>query len=279
MSNSAILLGQKLADSKLLLSTLKRQISALKSHNFESDLIQENTKLKQQVQHLLAELNSLELKNDKGDTKIGKKIVATSESTTIPAKNEAPSQPKTQAAAPDRVKKTAPPASEGPIDVSRLDFRIGRIVEVSKHPDGDSLYVEKVDLGENGAFRTVVSGLVKHVTIEEMHNKIAVFMCNLKPAKIRGIESQAMIMCASGESKTEILAVPAGVVPGDRVKAEGYADKEPDEQLNPKKKIWEQVKPDLRVDANGFATYKGAKWFVGDKGFVRAPTSVDVQIS
>jgi len=225
-------------------------------------------------------LNALELKNDKGDTKTVQKVAATpSESTAIPAKNEAPSQPKKQAVAADRSKKTAPPPTEGPIDVSRLDFRIGRIVEVSKHPDGDSLYVEKVDLGENGALRTVVSGLVKHVPIEEMHNKIAVFMCNLKPAKIRGIESQAMIMCASAETKTEILAVPAGVVPGDKVKVEGYADKEPDEQLNPKKKIWEQLKPDLRVDASGFATYKGAKWFVGDKGFVRAPSSVDVQIS
>ena len=41
---------------------------------------------------------------------------------------------------------------------SRLNIRIGRIVEVSKHPDAESLYVEKIDLNEEGGNRTIVSG-------------------------------------------------------------------------------------------------------------------------
>ena len=46
-------------------------------------------------------------------------------------------------------------------------MRVGKIVGVKKHPDADSLYVEDVDLGE-GQTRTIVSGLVKHVPIEEV---------------------------------------------------------------------------------------------------------------
>ena len=46
-------------------------------------------------------------------------------------------------------------AEEPPVDVRRLDFRVGRILTVKKHPDADSLYVEEVDVGE-GKARTVV---------------------------------------------------------------------------------------------------------------------------
>jgi len=55
-----------------------------------------------------------------------------------------------------------------------------------------------------------------------MQNKVAVFMINLKPAKMRGVLSQAMIMCASTPEKIEILNVPAGANIGDVVVAEGY---------------------------------------------------------
>jgi len=53
------------------------------------------------------------------------------------------------------------------VDVSRLNMRIGRIVDVQKHPDADSLYVEQVDVGE-AKNRTVVSGLVKHIPLEQV---------------------------------------------------------------------------------------------------------------
>ena len=66
-------------------------------------------------------------------------------------------------------------AAEGPIDVSRLDMRVGCIVNVKKHPDADSLYVEDVDLGE-GRIRTVISGLVKHIPLEEVGIQIWSFI-------------------------------------------------------------------------------------------------------
>ena len=67
-------------------------------------------------------------------------------------------------------------APDLPVDVSRLDMRIGQIVGVKKHPDADTLYVEEVDVGE-GRNRTVVSGLVNHIPIEQV--LIFLFQCRL----------------------------------------------------------------------------------------------------
>lgn len=167
--------------------------------------------------------------------------------------------------------------ADRPIDISRLDLRVGKIVGVKKHPDADSLYVEEVDLGE-GNIRTIVSGLVKHVPIEEMQDRLAVFMCNLKPAKMRGVMSQGMIMCASCPEKVEILLPPPGAQIGDRVSAKDYPG-EPDVLMNPKKKIWETVKPDLKTDANKVAAYKGSQLTIEGKGPVVAPTRANTQIS
>lgn len=69
-------------------------------------------------------------------------------------------------------------------------------MEVSKHPDADSLYVEKIDLGEVEP-RTVVSGLAKFVPLEDLQDRLVAVLCNLKPAKMRGVESQGMLLCSS----------------------------------------------------------------------------------
>ena len=51
---------------------------------------------------------------------------------------------------------------------------------------------------------------------------MVVLLCNLKPAKMRGVVSQAMVMCASSPEKVEILDPPAGVSPGDRVLCQAF---------------------------------------------------------
>lgn len=53
-------------------------------------------------------------------------------------------------------------------DVTRMDIRVGRIVSCEAHPDADSLYVEQIDVGDPEGPRTIVSGLVKYVPLEEM---------------------------------------------------------------------------------------------------------------
>lgn len=69
----------------------------------------------------------------------------------------------TKSAAPAKSKTIAEPE----ISISRLDIRVGKITKAQKHPDADSLYVEEIDVGE-GQPRTVVSGLVKYIPLEEM---------------------------------------------------------------------------------------------------------------
>ena len=128
-----------------------------------------------------------------------------------------------------------------------LDIRVGKIVEVGPHPDADSLYVEKIDLGEAEP-RTVVSGLRKFVSEADMLNRTVAVVCNLKPAKMRGILSTGMVLCASNEDHTAVdpILIPEGSTVGSRIMVEGYG-REAEEQINPKKKIFERVAPDMRV--------------------------------
>jgi len=58
-------------------------------------------------------------------------------------------------------------AAEAKVSIVKLDIRVGLIRKAEKHPDADSLYVEEIDVGEE-APRTVVSGLVKYIPLEEM---------------------------------------------------------------------------------------------------------------
>ncbi|KRT79512.1 tRNA synthetase, partial [Oryctes borbonicus] len=168
----------------------------------------------------------------------------------------------TQKAYPSAVKETKASQAKSPtsddIAPSRLDIRIGKIVEVSRHPDADALYVEKIDLGEKEP-RTIVSGLVNFVPIEEMENRLVVVLCNLKPAKMRGIESQGMVLCASLDDpkRVEPLIPPEFAKPGDRVIIENYETGTPDDVLNPKKKVWEKLQVDFKTNNDLIAQWQG----------------------
>lgn len=141
---------------------------------------------------------------------------------------------------------------------SRLDIRVGKVISVEKHPDADSLYLEKIDVGEEQP-RTVVSGLVAYISQEQLQDRPVVLLCNLKPQKMRGIESQAMLLCASIEGdprKVEPLDPPEGSAPGDRVYVEGFESGKPDEELKPKKKVFEKLQVDLKISDECVAQWK-----------------------
>uniref|UniRef100_A0A7I4YPJ1 Methionine--tRNA ligase, cytoplasmic n=1 Tax=Haemonchus contortus TaxID=6289 RepID=A0A7I4YPJ1_HAECO len=185
------------------------------------------------------------------------------------SKKEKPEVEKKQSAS-GSGKKAGSATVDDQIDVGRLDLRVGRIVKCEKHPDADALYVEQIDVGES-APRTVVSGLVRHVPLDQMQNRLVVVLCNLKPAKMRGIESRAMVMCASSPEKVEIMEVDPSAQPGTPVKCPPYVHR-PDAQLNPKKKIWETVAEDLKVSAEGYAVWKDCPLLVGSSTKMTAPT-------
>ncbi|KAL8595326.1 Tyrosine--tRNA ligase, cytoplasmic [Nucella lapillus] len=150
-------------------------------------------------------------------------------------------------------------SGEDEANPGRLDLRVGRITSVKKHPEADSLYIETVDVGE-GTERTVISGLAGLVPMEELQDRLGVFLCNLKPVKMRGIESTAMLMCASVDEPraVEPLNPPASSSPGDKVFVEGFDSATPDEKLNPKKKVWEKLQPDLRTSGECVAEWQGS---------------------
>ncbi|KAI0648084.1 nucleic acid-binding protein [Trametes meyenii] len=160
-------------------------------------------------------------------------------------KEKKPKEPKT-ADSGDKKKGPATEEAGEPVP-SMIDLRVGHIVDIKKHPDADGLYVEQIDFGEETGPRTVVSGLVNYVPIEEMRDRYLVGVCNLKPANMRGVKSFAMVLCATHkdgkDAGIELVAPPAGSKPGERVYFEGFEERQPLSQLNPKKKIFETIQP------------------------------------
>jgi len=160
---------------------------------------------------------------------------------------------------PAKKQQTAAVDDNSPL-VTQLDIRVGKIISAEKHPDADSLYLEKIDFGEQEP-RTVISGLAGLVPLNELQDRMVVCLCNLKPQKMRGILSCAMLLCASSKKEdtkiVEPLSPPEGSVIGDRVSLEGYESCKPAERLNPKKKVWENSQPDLIINDEGIATWKG----------------------
>ncbi|KAL3315534.1 hypothetical protein Ciccas_005836 [Cichlidogyrus casuarinus] len=149
------------------------------------------------------------------------------------------------------------PVSAGATDdPNRLLIKIGKIVKAEKHPDADSLYVEKVLFGDDGE-RTVVSGLANLYPLEQLQGMYGVFVCNLKPAKMRGILSEAMLLCASETGDDGMRLVRPVQLPTDLQKDEFLGKRlifavegeisEADAQLNPKHKVWETVSERLRA--------------------------------
>lgn len=100
---------------------------------------------------------------------------------------------------------------------STLNLRVGKIIEVKKHPEADKLYVEKVDLG-NGETRQIVSGLVAYYTEEELLGKKIIVAYNLKSAKLRGVLSEGMLLAAETRKKKTVEVISPDEPVGSVVK-------------------------------------------------------------
>lgn len=151
------------------------------------------------------------------------------------AKKEARAKAKAEANAKNAV-------SSDPINPGMIDFRVGYIEKAIKHPDADSLYVSTIQMGDEEGPRTVCSGLVKYIPLEDMQGRYVITIANLKPVTMRGIKSTAMVLCASTEDLVEFVNPPPNSKPGDKIFFENF-NKIPEKQLPPKKKIFEQIQP------------------------------------
>lgn len=134
--------------------------------------------------------------------------------------------------------------------------------KIRRHPDADTLYVEKIDVGEAEP-RTIVSGLVKYQSEAAMQGRDVIVLCNLKPRAMRGVTSHGMLLCASSEDHSEVvpLSPPVGASIGDLITVEGHASA-PEPPGNRAGKAYDRVAEELFVDEEGRATYKGLPFTV-----------------
>uniref|UniRef100_A0A8C4NLP0 Aminoacyl tRNA synthetase complex interacting multifunctional protein 1a n=1 Tax=Eptatretus burgeri TaxID=7764 RepID=A0A8C4NLP0_EPTBU len=274
-SVSLVQLQQRAAEADALISSLKVQLADLRQKTMskaceekEKQLRAENKKLEQEISLVKEQLIKAEIRNglqqvlvspEGPPTHVAAPPITSPKDTQkmVKVKSENKAEKK------DKEKKIAAP-DQKPVDISRLDLRVGLILEAHRHPDADTLYVESIDVGE-ATPRTIISGLVQHIPLEQMQKRLVVVLCNLKPVKMRGIVSQGMVMCASSPDKVEILDPPGDSLPGERVTCRSFTG-EPDKELNPKKKVWEAVQPELRTNKHRAATYKGVPFEVQERG-------------
>lgn len=99
-------------------------------------------------------------------------------------------------------------------DFAKLDLRLGEVIDSKEHPEADKLLINTIKIGDET--RTIVSGIKKWYKPEDIIGKKVVVVCNLKPRKIRGVESQGMILaCENGDDLslvTSLEDMPSGSV-------------------------------------------------------------------
>jgi len=102
-------------------------------------------------------------------------------------------------------------------DFAKTDLRLAKVLECSAVEKSDKLLKLTLDVGVLGT-RTVVSGIAKHYKPEEMVGKTVVLVCNLKPAKLRGVLSEGMILCAGDDANLKIVMPESELPPGSEVR-------------------------------------------------------------
>ena len=128
-------------------------------------------------------------------------------------RNAAKAQP-----APAKEEKEEKPAEITIDDFAKVELKVGKVLECRKVEKADKLLCSKIDLGEEKP-RTIVSGIAKWYTPEEMVGKNVVVVANLKPVKLRGILSEGMVLCAEDkDGNLKLVAPEAAMAAGSEIR-------------------------------------------------------------
>jgi tRNA-binding protein len=100
-------------------------------------------------------------------------------------------------------------------DFRKVELKIATIKSAEPHPNADRLMVLQVDLGSEQ--RQICAGIRNHYTPEELIGKQIVVVANLETAKLRGLESQGMLLAASDEGRVIIMTPEKPVQAGAKV--------------------------------------------------------------
>lgn len=146
-------------------------------------------------------------------TEAGETVIAATKKTAAKAiKAEAP-----KAEAKKEAKPAAAAAGEITIDdFAKIDLRVANVVAAERVPKTDKLIKLQVKIGDEE--RTIVSGIAQHYEPENLIGKNVIVIANLKPAKLRGIESRGMVLAASDGEGNLVLADAPGIASGSKVK-------------------------------------------------------------
>ncbi|WP_295883918.1 methionine--tRNA ligase [uncultured Anaerococcus sp.] len=101
-------------------------------------------------------------------------------------------------------------------DFTKVEMVVGKILEAKEHPDADKLLVFTVDVGEENP-RTIISGIKKWYEPSDLVNKNVIVVKNLAPRKMRGIESQGMILASDFDGDLSLLTTLKDMKPGSKV--------------------------------------------------------------
>lgn len=102
-------------------------------------------------------------------------------------------------------------------EFSKVELKVGSIIEAERVEGSEKLLKLKVNLGEE-APRQILSGIGKHYAPEEIVGRQAVFITNLEPRMMMGLESNGMLLAASGDEKLALIGVDKELPPGSLVK-------------------------------------------------------------
>jgi methionine--tRNA ligase beta chain len=90
-------------------------------------------------------------------------------------------------------------------DFSKIDLRVAKIIEAEDIEGADRLYKLTIDIGSEK--RTICAGIKEYYSKDDLIGKQIIVVANLKPRKLRGIESQGMLLAASDSDHTKISLI------------------------------------------------------------------------
>ncbi len=100
-------------------------------------------------------------------------------------------------------------------EFKKLELKVATIKSAEPHPNADRLLVLQVDLGSEE--RQIVAGIKGHYTPEELVGRQIIVVANLEPARLRGLESQGMLLAATDGDGVVIITPERVVLSGSRV--------------------------------------------------------------
>lgn len=135
---------------------------------------------------------------------------------------------------------------------SLLHLRVGKILKCEVHENAEKLYVSQIEVDAEPL--QVCSGLVGYIPREQLVDRKVVVLTNLKPSKMRGVQSQAMLLATEKDNRVELINPPASAAIGSRLQFDSHTSTDIPPRL--KSKIWQEIQQHLKTNAAGEAVFE-----------------------